>query len=175
VQETVPCVGTSFKPPVNSVDKLTSFTSLFPAAEPQIVMVVKLDEPKGEAFAAATAAPITKAVLEQLLAAETGVLERTRLATAAPPQHGDLLAPPSAVTTAMAWPPATANDSADNCVVPDVRGLTLRAAAKRLHELGLRMQLSGWGSVRAVDPAPGTVVLKGTAVRLTADDRGSRR
>lgn len=154
----------------------TSFTSLFPAAEPQIVMVVKLDEPKGEAFAAATAAPITKAVLEQLLAAETGALERTRLATTTTSAAGDLAEQPAAAKVTVPWPAGTAAGAGDSsCTVPDVRGLTLRAAARRLHEAGLRMRLTGWGVVRSVDPAPGTIVLRGTPVRVAADVQRSRR
>ncbi|UCG85978.1 MAG: transpeptidase family protein [Gemmatimonadota bacterium] len=154
----------------------TSFTSLFPAVDPQIVMVVKLDEPKDEAFAAATAAPITKAVLEQLLASETGALERARLAANTspeprdPPEHG-------AVTRVfLPWPPETAAGSTDeSCAVPDVRGLSLRAAANELHVLGLRMRSTGRGTVRATDPAPGTIVPRGTWVQVTAGDRGSHR
>ncbi len=69
-----------------------NFASLFPAHDPQLVMVVRLDDPKG-VYARLTAAPVTRAVLEQLLAARTGALDRTRLTlTQAPPaaRHDDL-------------------------------------------------------------------------------------
>src|SRR5207244_12124640 len=47
-----------------------SFAALFPADEPQLVVVMKIDNPqKGSYFAAQTAAPVTRSMLEQALAA----------------------------------------------------------------------------------------------------------
>src|SRR5205807_8315611 len=63
-----------------------SFAALFPADKPQLVLVVKVDNPhKGSHFAAQTAAPVTRSMLEQALAARTVALDRARLSTAAPP------------------------------------------------------------------------------------------
>src|SRR5207253_2293820 len=43
-----------------------SFAALFPADKPQLVLVVKIDNPhKGSHFAAQTAAPVTRSMLEQ--------------------------------------------------------------------------------------------------------------
>src|SRR5437667_7828609 len=62
-----------------------SFAALFPADQPQLVLVVKIDNPhKGSYFAAQTAAPVTRSMLEQALAARTVALDRARLSTAAP-------------------------------------------------------------------------------------------
>src|SRR5207247_1691454 len=62
-----------------------SFAALFPADRAQLVLVVKIDDPrKGSYFAAQTAAPVTRSVLEQALAARTVALDRARLSTAAP-------------------------------------------------------------------------------------------
>src|SRR2546429_7714962 len=62
-----------------------SFAALFPADQPQLVLVVKIDNPhKGSYFAAQTAAPVTRSMLEQALAARTGALDRARLSPAAP-------------------------------------------------------------------------------------------
>src|SRR5439155_467779 len=59
--------------------------ALFPADQPQLVLVVKIDNPhKGSYFAAQTAAPVTRSMLEQALAARTVALDRARLSTAAP-------------------------------------------------------------------------------------------
>src|SRR3989442_1031413 len=61
-----------------------SFAALFPADQPQLVLVVKIDNPhKGSYFAAQTAAPVTRSMLEQALAARTVALDRARLSTAA--------------------------------------------------------------------------------------------
>lgn len=55
-----------------------SFASLFPAEDPQLVMVVKLDDPK-QGYARLTAAPLSRTVLEQVLGAKTGALDHGRL------------------------------------------------------------------------------------------------
>ena len=48
-----------------------SFAALFPADDPQLVLVVKLDNPRrGSYFAASTAAPVTRAMLQQALRSE---------------------------------------------------------------------------------------------------------
>src|SRR2546422_7655 len=63
-----------------------SFAALFPADKPQLVLVVKIDNPhKGSHFAAQTAAPVTRSMLGQALAPRPVALDRARLSTAAPP------------------------------------------------------------------------------------------
>src|SRR3989442_100853 len=54
-----------------------SFAALFPADQPQLVLVVKIDNPhKGSYFAAQTAAPATRSMLEQALSARTVALDQ---------------------------------------------------------------------------------------------------
>src|SRR5256884_160701 len=81
-------------------DYIASFAALFPADSPQLVLVVKIDHPhKGSYFAAQTAAPVTRSMLEQALAARTVALDRTTLslaaprAAAAPPEDDGALGP----------------------------------------------------------------------------------
>src|SRR5581483_6936566 len=64
-----------------------SFAALFPADRPQLVVVVKIADPRrGGYFAAQTAAPVTRAMLEQALAARTVALDRARLAPESAPR-----------------------------------------------------------------------------------------
>lgn len=144
-----------------------SFVSLFPAEDPQLVMVIKLDDPAGS-YGALTAAPVTRQVLEHLLAARSAVLDRQRLATGA---TGPLEQPPAigagTVPYVVAWPPPPAAKPIAATRVPDVRGLSLRDAARRLHAAGLRVQLDGWGTVRATSPRGGGDVPPGTLVTVT--------
>ena len=58
-----------------------SFVSLFPAEAPQYVILVKLDNPKGDIFGGKTAAPVSKIVLQAALAASDAALDRGSLAT----------------------------------------------------------------------------------------------
>jgi cell division protein FtsI (penicillin-binding protein 3) len=147
-----------------------SFASLFPADNPQLVMVVKLDDPKG-AYARLTAAPVTRSVLEQLLAAQTGSLDRARLKGTAPAPARDPLIDEGSVPYVVAWPPAAPGKAAGARTVPDVRGLTIRSAARRLHQEGLQTRIKGWGTVRSMSPSPGTVVKAGASVLLSAEER----
>src|SRR5688500_12523231 len=57
-----------------------TFVGLFPANEPQYVILVKLADPSGAYYGGATAAPVTKIVLEAAIAARDAALDRSALA-----------------------------------------------------------------------------------------------
>ena len=62
-------------------DYTSTFVGLFPAREPQYVIVVKLDNPRGAYYGGKTAAPVAKAVLQAAIAARGASLDRGDLAT----------------------------------------------------------------------------------------------
>ncbi|MSR07538.1 MAG: PASTA domain-containing protein [Gemmatimonadetes bacterium] len=146
-----------------------SFASFFPAEHPQLVMVIKLDDPKG-AYARLTAAPVTRSVLEQLLAAQSGSLDRGSLPGNASAPGPDPLLDAGSVPFVVSWPPAPPDTAVVQRAVPDVRGLTLRAAAQRLHQTGLQVKVQGWGQVQGSDPRAGSLVNPGSSVMITATD-----
>jgi cell division protein FtsI (penicillin-binding protein 3) len=165
--------GTAWRVGSNGYDRSSrtvTFISLFPANEPQLVMVVKLDDPKGTNTAALTVAPVTKAVIEQVLAGETRALDRAALATPLSIAQAETTEVPTTSTT-VPWPQPIVGDSWDSCTVPDIRGISLRSASRELHALGLRMAVAGWGPVRSTEPVAGTVVPKGTTVRVVGSER----
>ena len=59
---------------------IPTFVGLFPAEQPQFVILVKLDNPRGAYYGGLTAAPVTKAVLEAALASRNASLDRGTLA-----------------------------------------------------------------------------------------------
>ena len=143
-----------------------SFASMFPAEDPQLVMVVKLEDPRGT-YASATAAPLTRSVLEQILAAQTGVL---RLPS---PPSNVRPGPPvydGMVPYVLTWPAEPTDGQKADRVVPDVVGLSFRAGARRLHQMGLRVLARGGGAIDSVVPAPGTRVPPGTLVTVVGAD-----
>ncbi len=149
---------------------IASFTSLFPADRPQLVMVVKLDDPKG-AYARVTAAPLTRLVLEQVIAAETGVLDRRGLSRpnqSVEPTTSELSRSKPYI---MQWPLNGDTDSLPDRRVPDVIGLTARAAARLLHKEGLRLRLTGWGPIVTSDPPAGSEVPPGTVIEVVGRDK----
>ncbi|HTR20596.1 MAG TPA: penicillin-binding transpeptidase domain-containing protein [Gemmatimonadales bacterium] len=151
-----------------------SFAALFPGDDPQLVVVVKIDNPhKGSYFAAQTAAPVTRSMLEQALAARSVALDRARFSTvpaAAPPQQAE--DDGGLVPYVVTWP-FRPDSSADTLrrAVPDVAGRNLREAVRVLHRRGFRVVLKGWGTADRTWPAAGVSAPAGTLVTLFADER----
>src|SRR6059036_619342 len=155
-----------------------SFAALFPADKPQLVLVVKIDNPhKGSHFAAQTAAPVTRSMLEQALAARTVALDRARLSTAAPPTAAvPLEADGGVVPYVVPWPyhPDSAAPGPAR-PVPDVTGMEMRAAVRALHRRGFRVALRGWGVAEHTWPAAGDSAAAGSMVTLFADPHAGDR
>ena len=64
------------------------------------------------------------------------------------------------------------NGPAAGVPVPELAGLPVRTAARRLHGLGLRVVHEGWGEIVGTLPTEGTRVLPGDTVRLRLAGRG---
>ena len=152
-------------------DYTASFAALFPADRPQLVLVVKIDHPhKGSYFAAQTAAPVTRSMLEQALAARTVALDRTRLSLAAPRTAAAPLEDDGGVVPyVVPWPyqPDSAAPGPRGAV-PDVTGLDMREAVRTLHRRGFRVTLKGWGAAEHTWPAAGDSAAVGSTVTLFA-------
>ncbi len=159
-----------------------SFVGFFPAEDPQLVIFVKLENPKGTYYGGAVAAPVTRATMEAALAARGTPLNRARLLRSArqeiaPPvpaqvafaaQPIDPPVPPTGAADADSGADAEANAAAAFAGVslPDVSGLPLRVAARRLHALGLRVSQDYQGDIIGTTPEAGARVLPGDTVRL---------
>ncbi|MBI1723390.1 MAG: PASTA domain-containing protein [Gemmatimonadetes bacterium] len=152
-----------------------SFVGLFPAVDPQLVLVVKIDDPEGDYFGGAAAAPVTRTILEAALATPNVTLDRSRLSRRRVPTAG----PTEAVVgvtplVVVAWPPsardaggAAAGDGVRS--VPAVAGLPVRAATRALHRSGFRVRIEGWGRVAATTPAAGARAPRGSTVVIHAE------
>ncbi|HEU5171324.1 MAG TPA: penicillin-binding transpeptidase domain-containing protein, partial [Gemmatimonadales bacterium] len=152
-----------------------SFAALFPADAPQVVVVVKIDDPdprKKGYFSAQTAAPVTRALIEQALASRTVTLNEARLAAAPAAAPAPLEDEDGSVPYVVSWPyrPGTAAARADR-TVPDVTGRPLRDAVRALHRRGFRVVLKGWGNAEHTWPAAGTSARAGSIVTLFAAPR----
>ncbi|MFQ6046181.1 MAG: penicillin-binding protein [Gemmatimonadales bacterium] len=146
-----------------------SFASLFPADDPQLAMVVKLDDPD-YAYARLTAAPLTRVVLERLLAARSGALDRARLSRARVPGGTRAAVGAGSVPYVIRWPRPMDTLPGGMSAVPDVVGLTLRRAVRRLHQAGLHVRVRGWGRVGSVEPPAGTELAPGALVTIVGVD-----
>jgi cell division protein FtsI (penicillin-binding protein 3) len=149
------------------------FAALFPATDPQLVTVVKLDSPHGT-YAAQTAAPLTRRMLEEALAARTNGLDLDRLARGSVPadRHVHVARAGQPARQVFAWPLTAPADSPSVRRIPDVRGLSARDAVARLQRLGLRVRLVGVGEIVSSSPSPGDSLRVGHLVTLRTSDRG---
>ena len=176
----------------------STFVGLFPARQPQYVVLVKLDNPRGAYYGGKTAAPVAKAVLQAAIAARDASLNRGDLASQraryVPPgaeldrPQGRIVAtgrvgsdapepaPRYPLVDPTPLPPATRvtfdlradtvkAPPREQVVVPDVRGLPVRVAARELHRAGLRVSFVS-GVAFEISPPPGSMVAGGTLVRV---------
>lgn len=166
-------------------DYTASFVGLFPADKPLYVIIVKLDNPKSTIFGGTAAAPVSKIVLQAAIASRDAALDRSSLASSeslskvedttvistgdvaradAAPDTDD--APPAVVVSLPARAPVVR--AGPPRAVPDVKGLTIRAAVYALHRAGFRVQASGSGTAESTLPNAGVVMGAGSVVRLVA-------
>ena len=180
-----------------------SFAGYFPAKNPQLVFLVKLDRPQGAYYGGVAAAPVTRATLEAALAAWKTPLDRGAVARTAEPLPPDSAAAAAtssggAASSPTALPPLTAAapprppaagpivfaldrglprrpapEPATARAVPAVAGLSLRDAARRLLAGGFRVQVSGTGIVTGSQPGAGVVAPPGTMVLIDASPGGA--
>jgi cell division protein FtsI (penicillin-binding protein 3) len=150
-----------------------TFVGLFPAHDPQYVILVKINDPpaRGESyFAAKAAAPVARTVLEAAVAARDASLDRGALAQhPLAPAETTIVSAAADVATSATVPlplgPVPALRAASPRVVPDVHGLPLRAAVHALHHAGFRVELID-APAGATVPASGTIVPEGAIVKL---------
>ncbi|MBA4422187.1 MAG: penicillin-binding protein [Syntrophus sp. (in: bacteria)] len=129
----------------------TSFMGFFPADDPQVAILVILDEPQRDRWGGVAAAPVFRDIGEQLLTRfktnirnpiqekddKPGVNMNVKLASAPAPQ---------AVQASM---------EEDDTRIPDFRGMSIREVLRKSKEKGLDVQIIGSGWATAQKPAAG--------------------
>jgi cell division protein FtsI (penicillin-binding protein 3) len=162
-----------------------SFVALFPADVPQLVILIKLDNPSSSIYGGKAAAPVLKTVLQAAIAARDASLDRKNLA--AVPKRALATAPlPASVAGAdsivrvtesgsvpyvyrLDSPKKPASGAVAARSVPDVRGFPVRRAVYALHRAGFRVSLAtadASGAASATSPPAGTLAPSGTIVHL---------
>jgi cell division protein FtsI (penicillin-binding protein 3) len=150
----------------------SSFVCFLPVEDPKLVLYVKLDRPDGAYYGGATAAPVTRATMEAVLAARHAPIDREALASltrrqprTSPPTGAHFASVPPSPSPPVRTP-RTLNSPETGAVVPDVSGLPPRLAVRRLHSRGFRVLLEASGPIAGTDPAPGTPLTPGDTVRI---------
>jgi cell division protein FtsI (penicillin-binding protein 3) len=150
-----------------------SFAAIFPADHPQLVVIVKIDNPRGNYYGGLTAAPVTRMMLQQALASRRVAIDRGRLTvrdTMGPEATKPLAAAPAGPPPVVVTLPYRAPEiSTAARPVPDVAGRSIREAALALHRRGFRVNLRGLGRVVRTVPAAGENARPGSAVLVLAE------
>jgi cell division protein FtsI (penicillin-binding protein 3) len=160
----------------------SSFVGYFPAEAPQLVILVMLDSPSGGTYyGGAVAAPVTRATVEAALAARTSPLDRGRLLelagedVASSPRAepsvrfastSDVDRDLSSLDSEPSPKIAPASPGSTDLTMPDVSGLSLRDAVRRLHALGFRVQIEPGGELVVTDPPAGDQSTAGDTIRV---------
>jgi membrane peptidoglycan carboxypeptidase len=150
-----------------------SFAALFPADNPQLVVVVKIDNPTGKYYGGLTAAPVTRTMLQQALASRRVAIDRSRLAPRDSPSaraQRPSAAPAGMPRVVLSWPYQPDRQGAMSRPIPEVAGRPVREAALALHRRGFRVSLRGLGRVSRTLPAAGESAKAGTAVIVWTDE-----
>lgn len=125
---------------------LATFGGFFPAEDPQLVVFVKLDRPQGEFFGGATAAPVTRATMEAVLAAHSPPLDRSALAAVARHQRSDRTAGQGSSTPPMGMM------RVDGAPGPTFVSLPMESPEVRLQEGEEEREISASGLPEAETP-----------------------
>jgi len=156
---------------------IASFVGYLPADDPQLVVLAKLDEPKSTIYGGAAAAPVSRTVMQAIVAAEesgflTGQVSRRsarRYAWSTAPEISEIEETPFRFAAANVSQAIMApRRESDAVIVPDVRGRALRVAVTLLHEAGLEVELDDDvpERVRSSQPVAGSPVVPGATVLL---------
>jgi cell division protein FtsI (penicillin-binding protein 3) len=147
-----------------------SFAALFPADEPQLVVIVKIDNPHGKYYGGLTAAPVTRTMLQQALASRRLAIEHTSIeespvALASTSRSGE----PTPSRVIVSWPYHAPDAQPGTRAIPQVDGQPVREATLALHRSGFRVSLKGLGRVSRTVPSPGEPARTGSTVLVWAE------
>jgi cell division protein FtsI (penicillin-binding protein 3) len=149
-----------------------SFAAIFPADHPQLVVIVKIDNPRGSYYGGSTAAPMTRQMLQQALASRRVAIDRGRMAandSALPALPRPQAAQPGPAPVVITLPYRPPKVDTTPRPVPDVTGRSIREAALALHRRGFRVNLRGLGRIVRTVPAAGENAAPGASVLVLAE------
>jgi cell division protein FtsI (penicillin-binding protein 3) len=141
----------------------TSFMGFFPAEDPQLSILVILDEPQRDKWGGVAAAPVFREIGEQLLTRfRTNIRDN-------PIQEEENPGVRVKVNLASASAPLAVDKTieADDSRIPDFRGMTIREVLKKSKEKGLEAQVIGSGWATTQKPAAGLPVPKDRLCTVT--------
>lgn len=149
----------------------TSFMGFFPAEDPQIAMLVILDEPQKDRWGGVASAPVFKAIGEQILMCFKTHIRPNPLPGMEQEKNinnSDIslsLVSSSRIINAD----AAASLEADESLIPDFLGLSIRDVLRTARKRGIEVRIEGNGWAVKQHPAPGTPIAHSTHCSVIFD------
>lgn len=145
-----------------SVDKRTaSFVGIVPADDPQLVVLVVVDEPQGKPYGGIVAAPVFARIADQSLrylnVSPRNKMDRERL----PTLEAQQLPSPEVLPLAV-----TPSGEGDGRRMPDFLGMSYRQALQVMERRDLNIRMTGSGRAVEQNPPPGEAIKYGHEVRV---------
>jgi cell division protein FtsI (penicillin-binding protein 3) len=138
-----------------SEKRVGSFFGFAPLDNPQVAILVVIDEPQGNSFGGVVAAPAFKAMAEQVLPSmgvyPRGVTYLAKAGSARTARREENISP----VPAQRAPVGVAEEPG---VMPDFAGKTMRQVMLTAQRLGLDLKLVGSGKAISQNPPPGQVL-----------------
>jgi cell division protein FtsI (penicillin-binding protein 3) len=129
----------------------TSFMGFFPADDPQVAILVILDEPQRDKWGGVAAAPVFRDIGEQILTRFKTHIRNNPLVEEERPGMDMKLK----LASASAPPAVQTSSDEDDTRIPDFRGMSIREVLKKSKEKGLDIQIIGSGWATAQKPEAG--------------------
>ncbi|MCX7982472.1 MAG: transpeptidase family protein [Syntrophales bacterium] len=133
----------------------TAFMGFFPVENPQVAMLVVLDEPKRDKWGGVASAPVFKAIGEQIL-----TCFKTDINPEAFPQveGKELIKLASAQVQSPSMHLINGSSTPLEDTMPDFRGMTMREAIQLGRAKNLEVKIVGTGWATHQDPPPGVIL-----------------
>jgi cell division protein FtsI (penicillin-binding protein 3) len=136
----------------------------FPAEEPQVAMLVILDEPQKDRWGGVASAPVFKAIGEQILTCfKTHI--RPNLTPEEEQEKKDISAGVKfrmVSSSGLVNGNPMINAESDESLMPDFTGLSIRDALRKAKKRGIEITVTGNGWAVKQNPAPGTPLVHST-------------
>ena len=133
---------------------IASFCGFAPVEDPQLTVLVIIDDPSGIYYGGQIAAPVAGEIFSQLF-------RYLHIEPSSDPFKG--ITPGQPVRSSQKQP----RPENESTTVPPVVGLDAAETQLTLEAAGLKLQPTGRGMARTQSPVPGTTVPKGSAVSVT--------
>ncbi len=153
-----------------SPDKRTaSFVGFLPLRDPELLILVVIDEPRGQVYGGVVAAPAFNQIAVKT-AYYLGI-QPTEAIAAAAPSPPDRPGPGRVLVT----PVSTAAPS-NSMIMPDLIGLSMGRVVDLMNRYSIKLSISGSGVAREQTPAPGAVLVPGAecSVKFAAEAAPAR-